>query len=235
MPIYTESVKQLLYEEDVAQMWGNTPYEPDRVLLSLLWFSGARPSEVINLKRKNVDWGIDTNGRDYFAMKLETKKLAKAIGFVVTERVLQSSRPLGTHANIYVETIIRWCMKLDMDDYVLIGGRTTRWLNKVMHRLSKTVGHVWSVYHFRHSVFSHMARCQASLTTLMFWKGASHPSSVMRYLHAAPVYLEMENQKRSRDLAGTPRREYKERYDARMVERPATEEEVKELPEAEYA
>lgn len=44
MPIYTESVRILLYEEDVRKMWQNTLYQPDRVILSLLWFSGARPS-----------------------------------------------------------------------------------------------------------------------------------------------------------------------------------------------
>lgn len=231
MPVYTESVKQLLFEDDIRRMWQNTPYEPDRVILSLLWYSGARPSEIINLQRKNVDWGIDSTGRDYFAIKLETKKLAKAVGFVVSERILKSSRPLGKSANVYIETIIRWSMKLQLDDYVIVGGRTTRWLNKVMHRLSKTIGHVWSVYHFRHSVMSHLCRCGASITTLMYWKGASHPSSVMRYVHAMPVYLEIEHQHRERDLS-TPKHEYRERYDAVLTTRKATETDA-QLPEEE--
>lgn len=230
MPIYTESVKILLYEDDIRKMWAATPYEPERVVLSLLWFTGARPAEVMNLKRKNVVWGIDDNGRDYFAIKLETKKLGKAIGFVVNERILKSSRPLGANANIHIETLIRWAMRLDPEDYILIGGRTTRWLNKVMHRISGRIGHTWSAYHFRHSVLSHLARCNVSLNNLMYWKGASHPSSVMRYVHAMPVYIEMENMKRERDLLG-PRPEIRERYEATMKERPATPEEVKELPE----
>lgn len=227
MPKYTETVKQLLYEDDIRKMWQNTPYESDRVILSVLWFTGARPSEVINLKRKNVNWGIDEHGQDFFQMKLETKKLGKVDGFVVTERVLTSSRPLGMKANIYIETIIRWCMKLEPEDYLLVGGRTTRWLNKVMHRLSKTIGHVWSVYHFRHSVFSHMARNRASLSDIMDWKGAAHPSSVMRYIHAAPAYIQIENQRRERDLY-TPKREVMERYNTEVINRKIEKQEISE-------
>lgn len=232
MPVYTETVKQLLYEDDIRKMWQNTPYESDRVILSVLWFTGARPSEVINLKRKNVLWGIDENGQDFFQMKLETKKLAKAVGYVVTTRVLTSSRPLGAKANVYIETIIRWCMKLELEDFLFVGGRTTRWLNKVMHRLSGTIGHTWSVYHFRHSVFTHMARNRASLSALMDWKGAAHPSSVMRYIHAAPAYIRIENQNRERDLF-TPKRETMERYDAKVIRKEMDENAAKEIPEAE--
>lgn len=209
------------------KMWQNTPYQNERVILSLLWFSGARPSEIIGLQRKNVDWGIDESGADFFSIKLETKKLGKAEGFVVVDRVLVSSRPMGTEANVFVESIISWCMRLEMDDYVIVGGRSTRWLNKVMHRLSKTVGHVWSVYHFRHSVFSHMARCGAQATDLMHWKGASNISSVARYVHAMPVYWRIENDKRSRSLA--PAVQNKERYRAIVTERPATEDD-KDVP-----
>lgn len=234
-PIYTEDIKQVLYEEDVRRMWANTPYESYRVILSLLWFSGSRPSEIMPLCRKNVNWGIDSSGRDFFAMKLETKKLSKAVGFVVSERVLTSSRPMGAAANIYIETIIKWITKnrLGLDDYIIVGGRTTRWLNKVMHRLSNSVGHTWSVYALRHSVFSHMARNGASATTLMYWKGASDINSVRRYLHAMPAYWDISQDRRGRDLVSGPRIEYRERYDAIMTTRPATEEEVKKLPTAE--
>jgi integrase len=233
MPRYTESVRAIIFEEDVRKIWRNAKYLNERVILSLLWFSGARPSEVINLKRKNIDWGIDSSGQDYFAVKLETKKLGQAKGFVVLERILKSSRPLGSNANIYIESLINFCMRLEMDDYVIQGGRTTRWLNKVMHRLSKTIGHVWSVYHFRHSVFSHMARCGASITTLMFWKGAASLSSVSYYVHAMPVYWQMETDRRSRDLSSQNPPVYKERYTAVVKERPASEEEVKSIPDAE--
>lgn len=233
MPIYTESIKLVLYEEDLRRMWQATPYESERVVLSLLWYTGARPAEIMPLKRKNVNWGIDANGMDFFEIKLETKKLAKAIGFVVNERVLQSSRPLGRKANVYVETIIRWCRKLDLEDYVIVGGRTTRWLNKVMHKLSKPAGHVWSAYHMRHSVFTHMARCGADVPTLMHWKGASHPSSVLRYVHAMPTYINLENQRRERNLVSEPREELREVFNAIVKTRPATPDEIKTLPSSE--
>lgn len=235
MPIYTETIKQLLYEDDIEKMWNSAKYESQRVILSILWYSGARPIEVMNLKRKNVTWGIDDNGMDYFQMELETKKLAKTVGFVVSTRILTSSRPLGMNANRYVETMIRWAMKLhDPEAYMIVGGRTTRWLNKEMHRLSAAAGHVWCVYNLRHSVLSHLSRSgNCSLTDLMHWKGASHPSSVMRYVHAAPVYIQIENQRRERDLFSKPRKPNMERYHAEVLQRPASKEEIEKLPLAE--
>jgi integrase len=223
MPIYTESIRKIIYVEDVDKMWQSAKYESERVVLSILWISGARPAEVLNLKRKNVNWGIDENGRDFFEIKLETKKLAKAVGFVVDERILTTSRPLGNDANIYVETLIRWCMKLDPEDYVMVN-RSRMSLNRLMHRLSKCIGHVWSAYHFRHSVFTHMARNHASLSDLMHWKGAAHPSSVMRYIQATPAYIQIETQNRSKNLY------QKERYSAKVIQKVVTADEAKEIP-----
>lgn len=231
IPTYTESVHQLIFSEDMDKMWQHAQYEADRVLLSAIWFSGARPSELINLQRKDIGWGIEPNGRDFFAMKLQTKKLDRIKGFVVNERILKSSRPMGMKANIYIESMVRFAMKLEPEDYLLVGGRTTRWLNKVMHRLSKPAGHVWSVYHMRHSVLSHMARCGASLTTLMYWKGAANVGSVQYYVHAVPAYIEFENQRRERNPWSSPRPDYTERFDAVMAEREAREQD-KSLPEA---
>jgi len=214
----------------MTQMWHKTPYEAERVALALIWFTGARPSELLSLKRKNVDWGIDENGSDFFAVKLETKKLGKAQGFVVSERILKSSRPLGMAANIFIETLIRWCMKLDPEAFVLMQ-RSRMSLNRMMHRLSPP-GHYFSVYHARHSVLSLLCRNGANATTLMFWKGSSHMGSVMRYVHAMPVYLQIENQNRSRNLSTKPRGPIKERYEAKVIERKATEKDA-DLPMAE--
>lgn len=199
MPRYTEDPSKIIYEEDVRKMWASAQYEHERVLLSLLWFTGARPSEILELKRKDINWGIGDDGQDFFEIKLITKKLGKAKGFVVTERILRSSRPIGTKANLYIETIIKWCRRLLPEDYV-IPHRSRMALNKIMHKLSKNVGHVWSVYHFRHSVFTHLARNHASLSTLMYWKGATNMMSVKNYIQATPVVIQIENQKRSKNI-----------------------------------
>lgn len=237
MPVYTETIKQIIYEGDVRRMWSTAKYEYERVLLSVLWFSGARPAEILELRRRDVNWGIGDDGSDFFEIKIKTKKLSRAIGFVVTERILRSSRPLGQNANIYIETIIRWCMKQAPDDW-LIPYRSRMSINRIMHRLSEKVfdmdgkPHVWSAYHFRHSVYTHLARNGANASTLMYWKGASDMGSVSRYIQATPVYIQIENQNRERDLMAGPRK-HPERYSAEIRERKATEQEVKELPEAE--
>ena len=65
MPIYTETIKQIIYAEDVRKMWQNAKYEHERVLLSLMWLTGARPAELLELKRGNVNWGIGDDGMDF--------------------------------------------------------------------------------------------------------------------------------------------------------------------------
>jgi site-specific recombinase XerD len=234
-PVYTETIKQIIWEGDVRKMWASAKYEYERTLLSVLWFSGGRPSEILELRRRDVNWGIADDSSDFFEMKLKTKKLERAVGFVVNERILRSSRPMGTHANIYIESIVKACRSLKPDDWV-ITYRSRMSINRIMHRLSAVVKdsnghpHVWSAYHFRHSVFTHLARNGANLSTLKYWKGASDIGSVQRYIQATPVYIQIENQNRERDLMAGPRQNKPERYSAQVIERKATEEEIKKLP-----
>jgi integrase len=234
MPIYTEDIKQILYEDDVRKMWKLCKNATERLLVSLFWFTGARPAELLLLKRSDVAWGVDELGRDFFAIKLRTKKLNNAGGFVVNERVLVSSRPLGTQANIYIETIINWCKYLEPDDFV-VPTRSRAYLWKLMRKITNRIGHSWSPYHFRHSVLTHLAANGASLTTLMYWKGAANVKSVSHYVHAKPVFIRIENQRRGRALMPGIAQplEKTEVFSAKVTERPATEEEAKTVPEAE--
>jgi site-specific recombinase XerD len=231
MPVYIESITQIIFEDDVRKMWANAKYEYERLLLSLMWITGARPAELLELKKHNIFWGIGDDGLDFLEIRLVTKKLGTVTGFVVKERTLRTSRPLGMKSNIYVEKIIQWCLKLQPDDFVL-KHRSRMSLNRIMHKLSATVGHCFSVYHFRHSVFTHMAANGATLSTLMYWKGAADIGSVSAYIHATPVYLQIENQRRERDLSAGPRKNIPVRYSAQVIERKATAEEIKDLPEA---
>lgn len=48
-PTYTETIKQVIFEDDVRKMWQNSTYEHERVLLSILWLTGARPSEILEI------------------------------------------------------------------------------------------------------------------------------------------------------------------------------------------
>lgn len=198
-PIYTTPISRILYTEDVERMWRMCQLEDERVILSICWFSGARPAEIMELKRSNVDWGLDQSGKEYFSMRIPTKKLGAEHEFLVRDRILKSPRPMGMPANRYIETIIRWSKRLLPDEYLMQRGRTTRWLCKTMHTITMRVGVPYSPYHFRHSVFTHLAKNGMGLTALMYWKGAKSVSSVSQYLHAVPQMVDMENQNRNRD------------------------------------
>lgn len=200
---YAVPIEEIIYESDVKKAWDLCQYEGERVLLSLFWHTAARPSELLEIKRKDVGWGLDTRGNAYFAIRVVTKKLGTGGEFIPHERTLTTSRPKGKDANIYIETIIRWCKQLnDYPDSKILaptGWGTTRSLNRIMHKVVARIGKQWSPYHWRHSVMTHLARSGMGLSQLMFWKGAKSVESVKFYIHAVPAYVAIENIRKDRD------------------------------------
>ena len=196
---YNTSIVELIFEGDVRAMYKACKLEEHRTLLSLIWHTAARPSEIIEIKARDVEWGLDQRGGQYFAIRVCTKKLGDDGKFKIVERTLQSTRPLGMDSNIYVEQIIHWVKNLLPDEYVLPNIRTIRRLNHVMHAISKPIGKDWAPYHWRHSTMTHLARSGLGLTQLQYWKGAKTIHSVSMYLHAVPAYIAIENIRKERE------------------------------------
>lgn len=196
MPKYLTDIKTMVYDEDIQKIMNVTCFKKHHVILALCYLTGARPSELIDLRRKNVDYGAD-----YFRIKLPTLKLANTQGFAVTDRVLSFSRPIGSQANLYVETIISWARQLQPEDRMFVDCSDVRSLNRLMHKLSMAaLGKPLSVYHLRHTRLSLLSRAGATLGQIQSFKGASNPASALRYIHAAPIVVKLENQNDHRDL-----------------------------------
>lgn len=214
---YSTSIAEILFSEDVAKMWKLCTHENERVLLSLIWHTGARPAELLEIKAKDVEWGLDKSGMPYFAIRVVTKKLGASEEFMIRDRILKSSRPMGKNANIFIETIIRWSKHLLPEEYLLFDWRTTRSINRLMHRIAERIGKQWSPYHWRHSTMTHLAASGLGLTELQYWKGSKSVHSVAIYLHAKPAYIAIENVRKERDRMA--------------IERKVTVEDVQELSE----
>ena len=151
---YASDIKELIFEDiHVIPMWKLCEKESERLLLSLFWFSAARPSEILELTRRDVEWGLLTSGRPYFSLRLKTKKLGNKNGeFKITERTLLSTRPMGKEANLFIECIIRYSKRLLPEERLLApaGWSTTRSINRIMHKIAARIGKDWCPYHWRH-------------------------------------------------------------------------------------
>ena len=211
---YNTNIAELIFSEDTEKMWKLCQYENERVLLSLIWHTGARPAELVELRAKDVEWGLDKVGLPYFAIRVPTKKLGESEEFMIKDRILKSTRPMGKNANIFIETVIRWSKHLLPEEHLLFDWRTTRSINRVMHRIAGRIGKQWSPYHWRHSTMTHLAASGLGLTELQYWKGAKSVHSVAIYLHAKPAYIAIENIRKERDRMAIDRKVTVEDIDA---------------------
>jgi integrase len=192
MPRYSWKIEEILFEEDVRAIYDLADGPEVRALISLLWLTGARPQEILNLKPENF-----FISNDQLAITLETLKLGQGKEFKVRERTLKFSRPTGLSVNIYLETIISFLEKIPIGSRVL--DYSERWAEIKINKLGeKAINKKICPYHFRHSVFSWMIKNGATVSDVMYFKGARSVASVSPYLHALPYLTKLESMDRRR-------------------------------------
>lgn len=194
MPRYSWDIKELIFEEDARKMYDIADTEVKRVLISLLWIAGPRTHEITMLQKKDIT--ID-HEEEKLNIRIKTLKLKKKADFQIDYRTLSFNRPLGTEANIYLETIIRYVAKLDPDSKII--SYTDRWIEQQINKIAdKALNKRLCPYHFRHSVLTWLAFNGASVPELMHFKGARSLRGVTPYIHAKPMVIKLENQRRNR-------------------------------------
>lgn len=194
MPRYSWDIKELIFEEDASKMYDAADSEVKRVLISILWIAGPRTHELTMLQKKDIT--VD-HEKEKLNIRFKTLKLKKKKTFGIEYRTLSFDRKLGTEANIYLETIIRYVAKLDPDSRVI--SYTDRWVEQQVNKIGeKALGKKLCPYHFRHSVLTWLAYNGAGLPELMGFKGAASIRGVLSYIHARPMVVKLENQRRNR-------------------------------------
>jgi integrase len=192
MPKYGWKIENLLFEEDVRAMYNLAAREKEAVLISLLWITGARPSELAEVKKENVQYG---DGK--VNITLATKKLGEGGDFKIRNRTLSFVRAAGLDTNIYLETIVKYVIALPPESLLL--PHTTRWQENTINRLGqKAIGQKVSPYHFRHSCLTWMASNGATIDELMSFKGALSVLSISMYMKAKPFVVTLSTQRRNR-------------------------------------
>lgn len=184
--IETLNEKQLVMALDNIKGKRGRYVKEARVFLILLYYSGARPNEVLNLKAKNVS----NDGVYLKALFPGSKKgLPRSLYF-------QIKKPL-------IKEALDYCLSVMPEAYLFYhyrSGYTRKILTKkgeVKYRLEVTNGLRWyfgrwwdSVvaggippYFLRHNRMSKLAEKGASLNELRMLKGSRTYESVMPYLH----------------------------------------------------
>jgi len=199
MPIYSSDIKEILYEEDVSRIYNCATKSMERVLVSLLWITGARTTEIIMLQAKAFDISDHS-----LSIVIPTLKRGKKEGgdFDVRERTLNFKRPKALDMNIYIETIIEYVKMIPMPEQRIFKYKS-RWAEKTINKLGMdAIQKKICPYHFRHSVLSWLAKNGATVSELMFFKGAKNISSVSPYLAAVPFEVNLQRIKRDRSQSG---------------------------------
>lgn len=196
MPRYTHSISDILREDDVRAVFDKADNLREQALISFLWVTGARPSEIAELTINDVIVTLDT-----ITFKLKTKKLKNTEEFQLKERTLEIERPQGMEINIYMETIKQYMDTLPQGiDGVRVFEYSTRWMELVTNRIGlKALGKQLSPYHFRHSAITREAGARRTIDQLMHYKGAKSPRSVSNYLHSTPYMITMKGSEKKEE------------------------------------
>lgn len=186
---YGHNIRDLIFEEDVRLMFNKCRNDRERLLLSFLWVTGARPAEINQIKKEDI--AVYTNT---LSIKVKTLKLGRAKGFTIENRTLEFERPTGLDEITWLETIAGKAIAAQPEQVLL--PFTTRWQSKVINRLgTEAIGKAISPYHLRHSVLSYKAASGYTIDQLMHMKGAKSIESVSTYLQARPFVIQLKNER----------------------------------------
>jgi integrase len=152
-------------------MMSQLPRLMDRAVIAALYLTGARPGEIIQMKVRD----IRQESVSVF-VTLQTEKLGVAKGFLIDKRILEI--PVSAP---YMEDLLKWHVLLlerEKPEQLLfpMGDENIRRI-VLLASLNK-----FFPYNFRHSRLTKLALQGATISELMYWKGAKDPSSVAPYL-----------------------------------------------------
>jgi len=178
MPRYGGDIRYIVEREDVLRMFDYIKKARDRAIVSFLYLTGARPSEVVEIMRDDI-----TVEPHRLIIRIPTKKLRQG-DFEVEKRELIIPRPyprdaIDTELVTYVESVPYGSRLFPV---------TTDHILKMIKKASEeALGFRLVPYNFRHSRLTKLARAGATIETLQYWKGARSLKSIAPYLHGRPV------------------------------------------------
>lgn len=184
MPAYSLSdIKHIIDADEFKALFNHAVNNRDKVYVTILWFTGARPAELQELKKKDI-----VIEPERISFHIITKKLKNDGRFVVEKRTLVLKMSSDVR---YVQAIQKHLRRLQDDSFVFQFSKRTG--ENIIQRLGYSVlGFSICPYNFRHSRMTLLAEKGASLERLMHFKGSRSQQSVRSYIHARKIEYEVE-------------------------------------------
>ena len=191
MPTYSTNINEIIYEEEALKMYKAAINNYERTFISLLWMTGGRINEILELKKEDISW--DENE---LRIKIKTEKLRKN-RFYLNQRILKLERVYGCISTIFLQTIIDMAKRAENGEKII--KRKWQWGNKIITRLGiSELKRPICPYTFRHSRFSILAFNGYTAWQIKEIKGSKDLRSVEMYVHAVPELVKFSNMNQSR-------------------------------------
>ena len=157
----------------------------NKAMLEVLYATGLRVSELVNLKMENIDFESD---------------IIRTYGKGSKERVI----PIGEYAKIYLEKYLKeyrnQMLKHGNNEYVFLNNHGKNMTRQGFFKIIKSIAHEAGInkeispHILRHSFASHMLKHGADLRTIQELLGHSNVSTTQIYTHISNEELK-ENYK----------------------------------------
>ena len=160
-----------------------TTRKKEQFLVCVLWMTGARPSELIQLKKEDV---IISETKIVF--NIVTKKKRKG-RWHPEYRKLEFARPLPPNQDNIIEFVVKYIERQPEGRLFLM---TVRTMEYIIERLGRKGLHKYVCpYNFRHTRMTMLSREGRTIDEMLHFKGASDMRSVTPYLHAKPFKVKL--------------------------------------------
>jgi integrase len=181
VPKYSKSdINYIVREGDFERLYRNCETKRDKAWCSVLWLTGCRPSEALEITKDNINFE-----EGFTSFLVSTKKLGfkKQDKFVILKRKLILRIPKSHH---YINNLIIYTNKFKPEERIFQFSRKTG-INIITRVSRRALNLNLCPYNFRHSRMTLLAEAGATLEELKRFKGARTDSSVKPYIHARAV------------------------------------------------
>lgn len=140
--------------------------ETQGLLISLLWITGGKVSEIINLKKEDIMFDCK-----YLIINIgETNNKKRKLIFEINK-------------NIFIENIIEHAKHVDKGNYLLGKKYTSSWVRKTLTKLCRQANiNLISAHHFRHKVINDLISNHPSLYEVLYFIGTNNFKSLTPYV-----------------------------------------------------
>jgi site-specific recombinase XerD len=203
MPKYTKSdIRYTIRGPEFRKIIRNTRNLRDKAFLSILYCTGARPSEV------SGDLDCGKTGMTFGDIKFRegTVTFYVPVSKIKKDKYAIEKRPLTleydpNNIDLPIKIIMRFIEdairsykrnKLTLTVDVPMFKFTRRTGYNIVNRAGKVLGVEICPYNFRHSRLTQLSEQGAGIETLMYFKGSNDIKSIQPYLHAKEVKFKLK-------------------------------------------